>query len=139
MFDTMDDNSDLLVEKLNMFYPTIFIRGNCDRYDYVSNSGLSFMNDYTLEEFGKKIFCSHGHIYNEKFFPDFDFDVMIGGHTHIGKILFMDHKYFLNPGSLSLPKGQSTNSYMILDDQGISLLDLDGNLLEYQEWKCINV
>ena len=60
---------------------------------------------------------------------------MIGGHTHIGKIDFKDNNYFLNPGSLSLPKGQSVNSYMILDDEGIFLKDLNGTVIQSLQWK----
>lgn len=129
------DNMDLLVEKLRMFYPTVFIRGNCDVYNLVSDSQLDFVSDYTFEAFHKKIFCSHGHIYDSNVYPDADFDVMIGGHTHIGKIDFKDNKYFLNPGSLSLPKGQSVNSYMILDDEGIFLKDLNGTVIQSLQWK----
>ena len=95
---------------------------------------MDFVSDYTFDAFHKKILCSHGHIYDSKVFPDVFFDVMIGGHTHIGMIDFKDHKYFLNPGSLSLPKGQSVNSYMILDDKGISLKDLNGNIIQYLKW-----
>ena len=131
MFDNMLGVDDTLLEILKGFSPCIFIRGNCDK----EMNYLDFVSDYSLEAFGKKIFCSHGHIYDRHLFPDEDFDVMIGGHTHIGMIFLEGDKYFLNPGSVSLPKGFSKNSYMILDDEGIYLKDLEQKIIEYKNWK----
>jgi len=131
MFDYMLGVDDTLLEILKGFSPCIFIRGNCDKW----SSDLDFVNDYSLEAFGKRIFFSHGHIYDKHLFPDEDFDVMIGGHTHIGMISFEGDKYFLNPGSISLPKGFSKNSYMILNDEGIYLKDLDQNIIESRSWE----
>ena len=71
-----------------------------------------------FEAFNKRIFCSHGHIYNKENYPEVDFDILIGGHTHKGMILKQDGKIFLNPGSVSYPRGESVNSFMILDDKG---------------------
>ena len=134
MFDASDEENIQLVKLYNSFYPTIFIRGNCDKYNTVINSGLEFKNTYSFTEFNKKIFSSHGHIYDKSIHPEEEFDVMLMGHTHIGDITKKDNKYFLNPGSLSLPKKDSVNSYMILEDEGISLKDLEGKTIKFSEW-----
>ncbi len=130
MFDNMFGIDDELIEKLKNFYPYIVTRGNCDK----NINTLDFVKDYYMEAFHKKIFFSHGHIYDRHIYPDMDFDVMIGGHTHIGMIIFENGKYFLNPGSISLPKGNSKNSYLLLDDKGITLKDLNQQTIEYKEW-----
>ena len=134
MFDSFDGCNDELVDQLKKFPYSIFIRGNCDKYHDVVHSGFDFQNSYSFMEFQKRFFCSHGNIYNETIYPEEDFDIMLGGHTHIGRIFEKDHKLFLNPGSLSLPKGDSTNSYMIIDEEGIYLKDLNGKLLEEKKW-----
>ena len=130
MFDNLFGIDEQLIEKLKEFYPYIVVRGNCDK----NSNALDFVPEYYLEAFHKKIFCSHGHIYDRHIHPDVEFDVMIGGHTHIGMILQEEGKYFLNPGSVSLPKGNSTNSYMILDDKGIYLKDLKQQIIDTKEW-----
>ena len=90
----------------------------------VEESGLGFMNYYYFEAFNKIIFCTHGHRYNKYYLPEVDFDIFINGHTHVGLIEKEGNKYYLNPGSISLPRNGSRNSYMILDDSGIYLKDL---------------
>ncbi len=130
MFDYLFGVDEVVLDKLKYFDSCIIIRGNCDR----GVSDLDFVTDYSFEAFGKKIFCSHGHIYDKNIYPDEDFDVMIGGHTHIGDITIKDGRYFLNPGSTSLPKASSTNSYMILDDDGIYLKDLKREIIDKKSW-----
>ena len=40
---------------------------------------------------------------------------------------------FANPGSISLPKGMSTHSYILLDENKIILKDIDGKIInEYK-------
>lgn len=110
------------------------IRGNCDIDYYVISSTLGFMDNYYFEAFNKKFYCSHGNVYNINNYPDVFFDCMIYGHTHKGLIVKDNNKYFLNPGSIAYPRGESVNSYMILDDNGIYLKDLDENIIEKIKW-----
>lgn len=130
MFDNMLGADKYLLKSLNQFHPCVFIRGNCDK----GFNDLEFVSNYSFEAFNKKIFCSHGHLYDKHLFPDQYFDVMIGGHTHIGDISYEGGKYFLNPGSVSFPKGSSKNSYMILTDDGIYLKDLNGENIDSKNW-----
>ena len=124
------DSSDI-VEIYRSFPHAFFIRGNCDRDLDVEESGLGFMNYYCFKEFNKTFFCTHGHIYN---YPQEDFDIFVNGHTHIGSIEKIGDKYFLNPGSISFPRGGSRNSYMIIDDYGIYLKALDETILKQLLW-----
>ena len=130
-----DYESGTVIENMfSSFNNSIFIKGNCDRDIDVRTSSLGFMNYYYFEAFNKKFYCSHGHIYNKYQYPELDFDCLVCGHTHKGMILKENNKYFLNPGSISYPRGGSINSYMIVDDNGIYLKDLDENIIEKKSW-----
>ncbi|MBR1386638.1 MAG: phosphodiesterase [Bacilli bacterium] len=129
-FETKDE-IDEIIDKFQNKY---IIRGNCDTEIDILTSKLSFLPFYYFEAFGKKVFASHGNIYNIDRFPDKEFDILIGGHTHIGKIIKKNNKYFLNPGSISYPRDSSEKSYMIIDEKGIYLKDLDKNIIDKTEW-----
>ena len=45
-----------------------------------------------------------------------------------------DNKIFLNPGSISRPRGESKKSFIIIDDNGIYLKDLDNNIIDKLLW-----
>lgn len=123
------------IEELLLWFPNSFIiKGNCDSQVDVMSSSFGFMDFYYFEAFGKKIYCSHGNIYNSSRFPDLNFDCLIYGHTHFGMIIKKNNKYFLNPGSTTYPRSGSVNSYMILDDNGIYLKDLERNVIEKSNW-----
>ena len=115
---------------LNMYV----IRGNCDTDYMIMTSNLGFMNNYYFEAFNKKIYCTHGNIYNISNYPKENFDCLIYGHTHKGMIVKENNKFFLNPGSISYPRGGTINSYMILDEDGIYLKDLEENIIEKSSW-----
>ena len=127
-------DSDDLVEKYRRFNNAFFIKGNCDRDLDTEESGLGFMNYYYFDAFNKVIFCTHGHRYNKYYLPEVDFDIFVNGHTHIGLIEKEGNKYFLNPGSTTIPRGGSRASYMIIDESGIYLKDLDQNIIEKSNW-----
>jgi putative phosphoesterase len=73
-------------------------------------------------------FLTHGHLYNEDHLPDeMDFDVYMQGHTHIPVMREEKGKIYLNPGSITLPKGMSDKSYIIYQDGEFQLKDLESN------------
>lgn len=125
-----DDLSDLL----DSFYNKVVIRGNCDSDYDVMTAPYSFLDYYYFEAFGRKFFCSHGNRYNMSRYPDKYFDVMVYGHTHRGMIENDNGKLFLNPGSITYPRGELTNSYMVIDDKGIYLKDLEQNIIDNLLW-----
>lgn len=128
-------NNNYEIENILDMIPNKYVvRGNCDTDYYVMTSSLGFMKYYYFEEFNRKIYCTHGNLYNINNYPDVDFDCMIFGHTHKGMIKEDNGKLFLNPGSISYPRGGSVNSYMIIDDNGIYLKDLDELIIEKITW-----
>ena len=108
----------------------IAIKGNCDAEVYEMISQFKFRKSYSFTFNGKKIFTSHGHHYNIDSLPKTNFDIMFYGHFHTGFIKEKDGKVFANPGSLSLPKNNTANSYMILEDNHIHLKDVNQKVIE---------
>ena len=129
--DSSNREIDNILWKFNNM---LIIRGNCDSEYDVMTSSFGFLDYYSFDEFGKKFFCSHGNKYNISNYPSKSFDVMVYGHTHKGMIYKDNGKLFLNPGSITYPRGGSVNSYMIIDSNGIYLKDLEQNIIEKMSW-----
>ena len=94
------------------------VRGNCDTE--VDQMVLQFpvLADYAwIVQDGCSIFATHGHVYNAANRPPLrEGDILLHGHTHVPA--WEDHGSFryLNPGSVSIPKGGSEKSYMTLEN-----------------------
>jgi putative phosphoesterase len=56
-------------------------------------------------------------------------DVLLFGHTHIYLAEDRDGLFVLNPGSVSLPKGGRTNTYMVYRNDVCSIKDFSGEVL----------
>lgn len=105
------------------------IKGNCDAEVDEMISEFKFNENIQTNINGFNIFFTHGHKYNIENLPDTNFDIMIYGHFHTGFIKRQNSKFFVNPGSISIPKDNTKNSYLILDDNEIILKDLNGNII----------
>lgn len=104
--------------------PCVFIKGNCD---YNSQGELMPFSVFTLK--GHRFFCTHGHLYSVNYGVDTlvyaaeekDCDIVLYGHTHRPCDEFVEGSFgrpkvhVLNPGSISLPRGGSQRSYMVMD------------------------
>lgn len=107
------------------------VRGNCEAE--VDQMVLDFpvMADYAvlfLE--GRMVFLTHGHVFNEQNLPKLGKgDVLIHGHTHVRALADRGSYFFLNPGSVSIPKGDGIRGYMVYEDGVFTQKDLDGNPL----------
>ena len=81
--------------------PVKYVKGNCD-------FALAPLEEL-IETEGKKIFVTHGHLYNAKSSLYHLFcagkeekaDIVVFGHTHMPLTTYEDGVYFLNPGSCS--------------------------------------
>jgi len=116
-----DNVKDIL--KFEHLYPQlniVAVAGNCDY-------STTTPRERTLTLAGKRILLMHGHSHNVKMSYDRliyyslekDVDACLFGHTHMPVIFTMDNYYqgevfFMNPGSLCEPRGQSRASYGIL-------------------------
>lgn len=114
-----DYDTKRTMEILNSLkYDIISVRGNCD--SEVDQMVLEFplMNTYELiEADGLVLFATHGHVYSPSSPPPFvEFDVMLNGHTHISALEDMGAFYYVNPGSISIPKGDTEHSYAVYEN-----------------------
>lgn len=108
------------------------VRGNCD--SEVDQMVLEFpiMADYmALFLEGRMVFVTHGHLFHEENLPNFGKgDVLIHGHTHLRVAADRGDYFFLNPGSMALPKGDGVHSYMVYEDGVFTTKDVGGGVLE---------
>ncbi len=121
-----------VINLMNTYREKIFcVRGNCDAE--VDQMVLQFpiMADYCIIPFGSRlIYATHGHKYNTDSLPPLcRGDILLYGHTHVPTWeKFGNDNYYLNPGSVSLPKGDSVNSYMIIEDGSIAWKNMKGEV-----------
>ena len=110
-----------VIELLSPLAPRILaVRGNCEAE--VDQMVLPFpvLADYAVLFFGaKKLYLSHGHIYSPDHLPPLSAgDLFLSGHTHIPMDEMRAGVRCLNPGSVSIPKGGSSHSVLLLDEDG---------------------
>jgi len=102
------------------------VRGNCD--SEVDQMVLPFpiMADYCLLQTGsRRIFASHGHHLDS--LPGLKKgDIVLFGHTHIPEKTEKEGVWYLNPGSVSIPKAGSARGYMVLEENRFIWRSLDG-------------
>ena len=110
------------------------VRGNCEAE--VDQMVLPFP---VLAEYGVMplenhlLFFTHGHHYNEQTPPLLKKgDILLNGHFHVPACREHDTFLYMNPGSVSIPKENSKNSYMTLEKGCFQWKDMDGNI--YHEY-----
>lgn len=92
------------------------VKGNCDSYSTDAHYELKF----SVKD--KNFFVCHGHHYDVKmgvnslyrFAKNNNIDFVVFGHTHIPTYETIDNITFINPGSLTYPRGGSNKSFGIL-------------------------
>ena len=89
------------------------------------------MADYmTMWTDDRMFFCTHGHLYDIENMPNIsEGDVVLSGHTHLFRAEKKNGIYYINTGSVSLPKGGNPKSYVIYKDRMFVVLDMDGKHL----------
>ena len=106
------------------------VRGNCDTE--VDQMVLEFpiLADYCILYLGNRmIYATHGHVHNEKNLPMLNRgDILLHGHTHVPVKKKTDRYYYLNPGSVSIPKEESWHGYLTLEDGVFTWKDLEGTV-----------
>ena len=107
------------------------VRGNCDAE--VDQMVLDFpvMAEYAyLCVDGISAFLTHGHIHNKETLKNLRRgELLIHGHTHVWCIEeFGDGNIYINPGSVTYPKGGNPASYMIYENGTFTIKTLDGGV-----------
>lgn len=106
------------------------MRGNCDSEVDLMVSNFPIMNDlsFIMTE-NHDLYITHGHIYNESNWMK-ENSILIYGHFHIPFIKKIETNYYINPGSISLPKEGNKPSYLIYDENKVTIYDIDDNIIK---------
>ena len=116
-------------EILNSYADKIIcVKGNCDAEVDQMISKFDIQDSFTLEICGKKSLFTHGHQLDKNNLPK-GFDLIFSGHTHIAEIDTIGKVTFINPGSLSIPKGKEKNSFAIINENQITIHKLNGDII----------
>lgn len=106
------------------------IKGNCDSEVDTLISEFDFLPHMLLTVGEKSVFLTHGHVFNADGMPKQLHDAIIYGHFHTGFIKRTDNGLIVNTGSISLPKNNTPSSYIILDNQTLTLKDEFSNIID---------
>ena len=107
----------------------ICIRGNCD-------SDLDIMeSEFPIEEKilhypidSYNIYLTHGHIYNERNWKE-EKSILIFGHYHIPFLEEDKNNLFVNPGSISLPRGSNKPTYLFYNGEEFIIYDMEDHVV----------
>lgn len=104
----------------------ICVRGNCDAEVDQMLLDFPIMAEYALIFDGEHtVFATHGHKFNPQNPPPLKSgDILLNGHTHIPADELIGKIRYVNPGSVSIPKNGSANSYMIYENGSFTLKKL---------------
>ncbi len=115
-----------VIEMLNARKSQILcVRGNCEaevdqmvlEFPVLSEFGVVFADGLTL-------YMLHGH--KNLDIPVMPGDILLCGHTHVPAVRKDGDHYYVNPGSVSIPKEGSCHGYMILENRQLRHISLEG-------------
>ena len=119
-----------VIEMLNARKSQILcVRGNCEaevdqmvlEFPVLSEFGVVFADGLTL-------YMLHGH--KNLDIPVMPGDILLCGHTHVPAVRKDGEHYYVNPGSVSIPKGGNPNTYAMLEDGVFSIRTLEGEVVK---------
>ena len=121
-----------IVELLNARAKDIVaVRGNCDAEVDQMLLNFPLLGDYVLlVDEGKKLFLTHGHIYNKENMPKGECDAIVYGHTHLWEITPKAGTLICNTGSITFPKGGNVATFMVYEGGTFTAYDMEGNVLK---------
>ncbi|MDP4182854.1 MAG: metallophosphoesterase [Bacillota bacterium] len=112
------------------------------KYEFVlGNNDWSreFPSEKLIEVEGKKIFITHGHLYNVK--NDYTkiiqkgvslgADAVFFGHTHKTEELYYEGMMVLNPGSISIPSQSDRPTYCVIEIKDNKIKSKFGSPVSY--------
>lgn len=128
-----DYNPKAVIQMLNEYKDSIIcVEGNCD--SDVDRMVLQFplipvLSTILTENY--YIVATHGHIYNPEQLPPMNpGDILLYGHTHIPDFVVKNGMLIANPGSVSIPKADSHNGYLLINNNDMIWKDFEGNIID---------
>ena len=76
----------------------------------------------------KNIYLTHGHMYNDKNWI-LENSILIFGHYHIPFIEEFDSTVFINPGSISKPRGENLPSYLFINESEFTIFNVNDSVI----------
>ena len=112
------------------------VKGNNDFATAQSFLPCEMEDSAIMYHFGRTLFFTHGDRYNSMRIPPMlkEGDVLIHGHTHVGRLQVYRGLFVANVGSLARPR-DGARSYMTIDEQGITLKHANGETLQQLNWQ----
>ena len=123
-------NPKAVISALNELSDKIIcVRGNCDtevdqmvlNFPILAEYSVIFDGDITM-------YLNHGHNRDtlEKSLPEGSY--LICGHTHVPEVRQCDGHWYINPGSVSIPKENSHHGYILYEDGVFTWKSLEGEV-----------
>ena len=111
------------------------VKGNNDYQTAQSFLPCQMEENAIMYHFQRTLFFTHGDRYNSMRIPPVlrEGDVLVHGHTHVGRLGIYNGLYIANVGSLARPR-DGTPNYMTIDEQGITLKLASGETLQQLNW-----
>jgi len=134
-FDNTDYDPDLVEKFLKEFKGNLICtRGNCDNYrDIVLLNEITNAKELdVIKTINNDIYITHGHIYNDSNWNKVN-SILIFGHLHIPFIKKIESNYYINPGSISIPRGSNNATYLVYDEEKFTIYDIYSNIIEEVE------
>ena len=130
-YNYYDNNKEKVQEFLNDFKDNLIcVRGNCDSLTDLYDIPIGPIKELDLIKTNNlDIYITHGHIYNEDNW-DKENTILIQGHTHRPKISKKDNNIYINPGSISLPRGDNLPSYLVFNEKEFIIYDILDNIID---------
>lgn len=127
---------ELIGEIKKLDIPMLIARGNCDADVDLMVLNLPILTEYIVYENNKiRFIVTHGHNVDEAKLKEigklYKANVVISGHTHIRKWEKQDDILIINPGSISIPRGEAIPSAAIYEDGIVSFINIEtGEVIE---------
>lgn len=112
----------------------IIIKGNCDREEDLKklNATSTYIEKINTDQ--ASLYITHGHIYNESNWKE-ENTILIQGHTHRSKIEEKANNLYINPGSISKPRGNTEASYLFFNEKEFIIYDINDNIISKKALK----
>lgn len=128
-FHTYDYSKEYVKAFLNLYKNNlIIVKGNCDYSNDFSFLGINPNYVEKIKTDKTEIYITHGHLYNDRNWERKN-TILIQGHTHVPKIEELDSNLFINPGSISKPRGMHAASYLFFDENRFIIYDVEGRII----------
>ena len=122
-----------VIPLLNSLAPKLLcVRGNCDAEVDQMLLDFPIMADYAIiVDGGRRMFVTHGHVYNEQNRPALAHDIFVYGHTHLWKLESAENEGIVcNLGSITFPKGGNEPTFATYDDGTMRIRRMDGSVIK---------